>query len=148
MLHIVKYLGAVLPRAFENWGRQEAMIAFLAYGFLVGIVFAGASGVNGSTETNPLLANGIIALSIAAVVLLLLHVLILTPAKMWAEAQRGIRDLQEKVDADEPTAVRFDVKSEGQIGGQTAGVIQNAGQQPRTLRNAHGDEKKDDKNAE
>lgn len=48
----------------------------------------------------------------------------------------------------EPTAVRFDVKSEGQIGGQTAGVIQNVRQQPRTLRNANGDEKKDGKDGE
>ena len=124
MLHIVKYLGAVLPRSVESWGRQEVVLAFLAYAFVAGVVFAAAFGVNSSTETNLLATKGVVALSIAAVILLVVHVLVLTPAKMWDEAQREIKDLQEKGNADQPTAV----KSEGQIGGQTAYNIFNVGQ--------------------
>lgn len=118
MRHIVKYLGVVLPRSVESWGRQEVVLAFLAYASVAAIIFAAAFGADSSTETNPLVVKGIIALSLAAVVLLVLHVLILTPAKMWDETQKEIKRLREQPEQQPTAPIGFN------IGGNATVTIQ------------------------
>ncbi len=138
----MRYISENLKQSFRSWGKGEVVIALLLY------IFAGSatSPVGLIGDATVIKIGAWFGVSVAVWFALL--VLIVTPARMWYKAQREIKDLREKVDADEPATARFDVKSEGQMGGQTAGVIQNVRQQPRTLRNADGDEKKDGKDGE